>query len=69
VLRTDGGLERFDLSKDPHATQALSANRDRFEELLQSAGIEFDYTADSASEFSEPTPEMRKNLKALGYIH
>lgn len=68
VMRSDGVLQRFDLASDPDERYALAARRNRFEELLEAAGLKFDPAAYTSREVSKPTLDMREALKALGYI-
>lgn len=68
LMGTDGAVQRFDLSSDGDEEHAFEAPRDEFFRLLEAAGFEFDYAGYASPEFSAPTPRMRENLKALGYI-
>jgi arylsulfatase A-like enzyme len=69
LVRTDGVLERFDLRSDAGENRALPADRREFEALLDAAGARFDLEAYSSGDHPAPTPEMREQLEALGYLH
>ena len=69
VMRTDGRIDRFDLSADPDELYPRATDEDAFYALLGSAGARVDYATYAAPEFSEPTARMRQNLEALGYLH
>jgi choline-sulfatase len=68
VLDVSGGLQRFQIHEDQSEEQPIAGNLEELERILSTAGFEVDVGGLLTHEESEPTPEQREQLKALGYL-
>jgi arylsulfatase A-like enzyme len=68
LVRVDGKLERFNLTEDPQELDPLPADSKELDEFLAEAGMRFDLSQALSAPSPDISPEMREQLKTLGYV-
>ena len=68
LVRTDGGVERYDLASDPAEATPLPVDDAAFAALLAELGLSRDPRRYLAAPAAAPTPETLRALRELGYL-